>query len=199
MGNVGTQRGHWQGFALNFAAGHARGDYLCFLDDDQWTDPDHLGRAAGVIVGSAEPIDLLLANQRAYRDNVPVPGVIWIEDLKDVCSTSPTLPALARYPHGIAGLSGALPPEHDHLSRASFLALSGIGESQRFETDRDFFLRAIDRARLIKFLPWVVSRHNLPDPDAKANMTTVESELSKQLSRLRVFDKVVPFSVRPEV
>ena len=36
-----------------------------------------------MIVGSAEPIDLLLANQRAYRDNVPVPGVIWIEDLKD--------------------------------------------------------------------------------------------------------------------
>jgi hypothetical protein len=30
-------------------------------------------------------------------------------------------------------------------------------------------------------------------------MTTVESELSTQLSRLRVFDKVVPFSVRPEV
>jgi hypothetical protein len=27
----------------------------------------------------------------------------------------------------------------------------------------------------------------------------VESELSTQLSRLRVFDKVVPFSVRPEV
>ena len=78
MGNVGTQRGHGQGFALNFGAGQARGDYLCFLDhDDQWTAPDHLGRAAGVIVGSAEPIDLLLANQRAYRDNVPV------EDLKD--------------------------------------------------------------------------------------------------------------------
>jgi glycosyltransferase involved in cell wall biosynthesis len=74
MGNVRTQRGHGQGFALNFGAGQARGDYLCFLDDDQWTDPD-----------------------------------------------------------------------------------------------------------------------------AKANMTTVESELSKQLSRLRVFDKVVPFSVRPEI
>ena len=146
-----------------------------------------------MIVGSAEPIDLLLANQRAYRDNVPVPGVIWI-----VCSTSPTLPALTRYPCGIAGLSGALPPKHDHLSRASFLALSGIGESQRFETDRDFFLRAIDRARLIKLLPWVVSRHNLAD-DATANMTTVESELSKQLSQLRVFDKAAPFSVRPEV
>jgi hypothetical protein len=29
-------------------------------------------------------------------------------------------------------------------------------------------------------------------------MTTVESELSKQLSRLRAFDKIVPFSVRPE-
>jgi hypothetical protein len=36
MGNVGTQRDHGQGFALNFGAGQARGD-------DQWTDPDHLG------------------------------------------------------------------------------------------------------------------------------------------------------------
>ena len=130
---------------------------------------------------------------------MPVPGVIWIEDLKDRQLDEPDAAGAYTVSARNCWTSGALPPEHDHLSRASFLALSGIGESQRFETDRDFFLRAIDRARLIKFLPWVVSRHNLPDPDAKANMTTVESELSKQLSRLRVFDKVVPFSVRPEV
>jgi hypothetical protein len=92
-----------------------------------------------------------------------------------------------------------LPPEHDHLSRASFLALSGSAKVSALKRTATFFSVPSIRARLIKFLPWVVSRHNLPDPDAKANMTRVESELSKQLSRLRVFDKVVPFSVRPEV
>ena len=97
------------------------------------------------------------------------------------------------------GKPGALPLNTTISHELLSLPVPGSAKVSAFETDRDFFLRAIDRARLIKFLPWVVSRHNLPDPDAKAKMTSVESELSKQLSQLRVFDKAVPFSVQPEV
>src|SRR5215472_14692620 len=47
---VRRERGHGQSYALNHGAQHARGKYLCFLDDDdQWTDSGHLGRAAAVI------------------------------------------------------------------------------------------------------------------------------------------------------
>ena len=183
---VRTERGHGQSYGLNYGAAQARGDYLCFLDDDdQWTDPGHLGRAAGIIAAGPERIDLILANQRAFREGTPVPGVVWIEDLHD---------RLRREPD-IAGAFTVSPaellacPAHRHLnativSRAFYLEIGGLDEGLRYECDRDFYLRAIDRATLIKFLPWVVSRHNIPDPAAKASMSTAKSELSKRLYQL---------------
>ena len=41
--------------------------------------------------------------------------------------------------------------------------------------------------------------HNIPDPAAKASMSTAVSELSKRPHQLRVCDKAVPFSVQPEL
>jgi hypothetical protein len=196
-----TERGHGQSYGLNYGAAHARGDYLCFLDDDdQWIDPEHLGRAAAVIAASPEPIDLVLANQRAFRDGTPVAGVVWIEDLKDRLHGAPDA----------AGAYAVSPKEllqcqaHCHLnttivSRGFYTDLGGLDEGLRYECDRDFYLRAIDRARLIKFLPYTISRHNIPDPAAKANMSTAESELSKRLYQLRVCDKAALLSVRPEL
>jgi glycosyltransferase involved in cell wall biosynthesis len=196
-----TERGHGQSYALNFGASRARGRYLCFLDDDdQWTDPEHLGRAARAIAASPAQIDLLLANQRAFRDGVPVPEVIWIEDLEEHMRGTPD--AAGAYTVTAAELLRC--PAHCHLNttialRAFYLEIGGLDERVRYECDRDFFLRAIDRAQLIKFLPWIVSRHNIPDPAARMNMSTVESELSKRLFQLRVFDKAILFSKRPEL
>ena len=198
---VRTRRGHGPGRARNCGATEAHGDYLCFLDDDdQWTEPEHLNRVARVIAANARPIDLFLANQRAFRDGVPVPEVIWIEDLEarmrdspdDAGAYSVTLGQLLRC------------QAHCHLnttivSRTLFDEIGGLDEALGYEEDRDFFLRAIDRARLIKFLPWIVSRHNIPDPDARMNWSTVESELSKRLFQLRVFDKAILFSEQPEL
>jgi len=198
---VRTQGGHGQGYALNFGAARARGAYLCFLDDDdQWIDPEHLGRVASVIEANNARIDLILANQRAFRDGAPVHANIWIEDLQDRLRGTPD--AAGAYTVSVAELLAC--QAHCHLNttvvqRSFFLELSGIDEGQRYETDRDFFLRAIDRARLIKFLPWVVSRHNIPDPVAKASMSTAEPELTKRLHQLRVFDRAILFSVRPEL
>ena len=198
---VRTERGHGQAYALNFGASQARGDYLCFLDDDdQWLDPEHLQRAARVIAASAERVDVLLANQVAFRNDAPVSGVIWIEDLQNRLQG----PADNAGAYTVVPTELLICPAHCHLnttivSRSLFAELGGIDEAQRYETDRDFYLRAIDRARLIKYLPFTVSRHNIPDPAAKANMSTVDSELSKRLNQLRVFDRAVLFSTRPEL
>jgi glycosyltransferase involved in cell wall biosynthesis len=198
---VRTEHGHGPSYGRNFGAAHARGEYLCFLDDDdQWMDPEHLARAAGVITASAERIDLILANQQAFRSGAPVPDIIWIEDLKDRLRGVPDVAgAYTVTPVQLLGCQA-----HCHLnttiaSRCLYHKIGGLDEGLRYEEDRDFYLRAIDRARLIKFLPQIVSRHNIPDPAAKASMSTSESEISKRLYQLRVFDKAVLFAARPEV
>jgi hypothetical protein len=85
------------------------------------------------------------------------------------------------------------------VSRSLYLEIGGFDEGLRYEEDRDFYLRAIDRAHLIKHLPAIVARHNIPDPAARASVSTVEPELAKRLYQLRVFDKASLFSARPEV
>jgi len=198
---VRTGHGHGPGYGRNYGAAQAHGNYLCFLDDDdQWTDPEHLGRVAGVIAASGEPIELILANQQAFRNSIPVPGVTWIEDLKDRLRGSPDT----------AGAYTVSPTElldcqaHCHLNttialRTFYIEVGGLDEGLRYEEDRDFYLRAIDRAGVIKFLPVTVSRHNIPEPSAKVSTSTSVSELSKRLYQLRVFDKAVLFSARPEL
>jgi len=195
------EQGHGQSYTLNQGAAEARATYLCFLDDDdQWTDPQHLGRTARVIsVGEIKP-DLVLANQQAYRGDMPAPGAVWVEDLRGRLAGAPD-------PGGAYVVTPAQLlrcPAHCHLNttvvlRDLYLQIGGLDEGLRYECDRDFYLRAIDQARSIRYIPHVVSRHNIPDPAAKANMSTIESELSKRLSQLRVFDKAALFSARPEL
>lgn len=194
---VRTDRGHGQSYALNYGVAHARGDHVCFLDDDdQWTDPEHLSRAADVIAANVGPIDLILANQKAFRNGVPLNDrEIWIEELAGRLKGAPD--STGAYTVQLPEL--LLCQAHCHLNttivrRAFYLETGGLDEGLRYECDRDFYFRAVDRARTIKFLPNIVSRHNVPDPLAGASMSTSESEMSKRLYQLRVLDKAVLFS-----
>jgi glycosyltransferase involved in cell wall biosynthesis len=198
---IPTQSGHGPSHARNYGAAHARGTYLCFLDDDdQWNDPEHLGRLATVITGSAEPIDLMLAKQQAFRNGTYVAGTHWIEDLDQRLSGVPdTTGAFWVTLHDLLSCQA-----HCHLNttiarRPFFVKLGGFDEGLLYEEDRDFYLRAIDHARLIRFLPFVVSRHNIPVQTSKENASTVQSELAKRLYQLRVFDKAALLSVNSEL
>jgi glycosyltransferase involved in cell wall biosynthesis len=196
-----AEHGHGPGYGRNYGAAKARGDYLCFLDDDdQWTDRGHLERTAKVIAANNGPVNLIFANQQAFRNGSPVAGVIWIEDLIErLCGTPDPAGAYTVTVRELLGCSA-----HCHLNtttvfRKFFLDIGGLDEALLYEEDRDFYLRAIDRAGMMKFLPWVVSRHNVPNPEFGLNSSTSLSELSKRLCQLRVFDKAVLFSERPEV
>jgi hypothetical protein len=168
-------------------------------DDDQWMDVEHLARTA--VLADRRPLpDLILANQRAFRAGLPVSQSIWIEDLEA---------HLRRQPDA-NGAYTVTPTEllrcraHCHLnttivSRPFFFAIGGFDEALRYDQDRDFYLRAIDRAELIKFMPVTVSRHNIPDPVARTSISTTESELSRRLYQLRTSDKTVLFAARKEL
>ena len=193
--------GHGPSYVRNYGAAQARGKYLCFLDDDdEWTEPEYLTQAAAIISASVFPVDLILANQRAFAQGVPVPGVTWIEDLQDRLRTEPD--SACAYTVKLTQLLQC--QAHCHLNTTItsldfFLGLGGLDEGLRYEEDRDFYLRAIDHARIIKFLPWIVSRHNIPDIGNKENTSTGISTLAKRLYQLRLFDKAVLFSTHPEL
>ena len=195
---VRTEHGHGQSYALNFGAAHAYGNYLCFLDDDdQWTDPEHLGRTAVVIAACPKRIDLVLANQKAYRNGTPTDRVVWIEDLRDHLNNAPDAAAATRNGGGTTALPGPLPPEHHHRVARILPGDRRLDEGLRYECDRDFYLRAIDRPA-DQVLACTVSRHNIPDPAAaeacRRGIGNVEAPVSAT-----GMDKAVLFAAHPEL
>lgn len=187
------ERGHGQSFTLNYGASHARGIYLCFLDDDDcWTDVEHLARAAQIIAASEQPVDLLFFDQAAFKKDLRLVKPIWLEDLGVRLAAEGKPDQHGTYTVRVDQLLTA--SGHCHVNttiirRELFRTIGGFDEAIRYECDRDFYLRAIDRAQLIKYAPRIVARHNVPDPAAGLNMSTIVSDMEKLRYRLSVLDK----------
>lgn len=195
-----TERGHGQSFALNFGASQASGGYFGFLDDDdQWIDPEHLGRVARVIE-KGDKVDLILANQTAFENNSPINRPIWIEDLSSkIGAKNDFFGAYSVTPRDLLGCQSHCHLNTTIISRDLYEKIGGLDEMLWYECDRDFYIRAIDMAEVIKFLPNTVSRHNIPDPMARASMSTSESLMSKRRYQLTLLNKASRLSVRTEV
>ena len=191
--------GHGQSYSLNVAAAAAQGDYLAILDDDDsWTDPEHLARAARSLAAAPEA-DLYLANQRAWRNGEPVAEALWLAGLSPALAGRPA-DAEGSWRVGVEDLVAA--PGFAHVNclivrRALWSAIGGMDEGIRWECDRDLFLRLIDSAGAMLHNPAFVARHNIPDPSKSANMTTALPMLTKRLHQLRVVDKAALFARHP--
>lgn len=191
--------GHGQSYAINIGAAAARGRYLCSLDDDDsWTDMDHLARVQKLIEAADGAPDLVMANQAAFRNGAPRPGPIWIEDLAGILAQHGHAPdELGAYSvtvdellesHGFCHLNTLI------VRRALYQEIGGMDETIRWECDRDLYLRLIDRAQLIRYLPVIVARHNIPDPAARSSMTTGLSDVERRLFQVRVLDRAALFA-----
>ncbi len=201
---VRRPRGHGQSYALNLGVAQAGGDYVCFLDDDDlWTDPGHLSRAAQAL-GDREA-DLYMANQAAFRGEARMPGPVWIEELAGVLARRGAAPrggpdgALAATVADLMALSGFCHLNALTVRRSLYEAVGGMDEAIRWECDRDLFLRLIDRAGLMLHHPAVVARHNIPDPAKGASMTTSLAALDRWLYQLRALDKAALFAAHPAI
>ncbi|MGH7071950.1 MAG: glycosyltransferase family 2 protein [Acetobacteraceae bacterium] len=201
---ISHPNGHGQSYAINVGAATSREPYLCFLDDDDcWTDPDHLARVQTVIEAMPTAPDLVMTNQAAYLKNEPRPGPIWIEDLPAILTSSGATPdPLGAYPvavgdllrsHGFCHLNTLI------VRRTLYQEIGGMDETIRWECDRDLYLRLIDRAHVMRYLPVTVARHNIPDPAAASNMTTAISQLERWLYQIRVLDRAALFALDPGI
>jgi glycosyltransferase involved in cell wall biosynthesis len=192
-------QGHGPSYALNFGVAHATGDYVGFLDDDdRWTDDHHLERARAAIASAPLPVDLYMTNQAAFLGDVQRSGPIWIEELEGILHNerrqtdasgaySVTVDDLLRCT-GFCHLNTLI------VRRALYDEIGGMDEGIRWEGDRDLYLRLIDRARLMLHSPRYVSRHNIPNPSAQANVTTALSDYERRLYQLRVVDRAALFA-----
>jgi glycosyltransferase involved in cell wall biosynthesis len=201
---ISRQRGHGGAYACNFGAAAAVAPYLCFLDDDDcWLDRDHLTRAYRIIAASASPVDLYMTDQIAFLRNEQRAGPIWVEDLPAILAGRDNRPDSdgvytvsvddLLQSHGFCHVNTLI------VRRALFEGIGGMEEAIRWEYDRDFYLRLIDRATTIKYTPVTVARHNIPDPTKTANMTTVLSGVERCLHQLVVLNRVLHLTRHPGI
>lgn len=192
--------GHGHCFARNEALRYARGEYISFLDDDDWwTDPDFLAR--GVKALQRHGADFLMANQAARtHDGLPVPG-LWLAGL------GAKVPAAAKdgqriYPVSVPQLLTVNGFGHMNawvLRRSLFVEAGRMDETLRYEPDYDVYMRLLDKAGKVLHDEAEVALHNVPDPNRQVNASTANSRVRKLLFQLQTADKHLCTLVRPEI
>lgn len=200
-------KGHGQSYSLNYGVANASGEYVCFLDDDdKWTDPDHLARAATAIQKSAadgEQVDLFMANQSAWLNDRKIPGPVWLEALaSDMVARGAQPDAAGCFRVTVDDLMSTSGFCHLNcliVRRVLFEQTGGMDEGIRWECDRDIFLKLIDCSSLILHHPATISYHRVPDPAKALNMTTSLGMVEKRLLQTRVLDRAAIFSKHPQI
>mgnify|MGYP000495025415 CR=1 FL=1 len=198
---IQRSRGHGHCFGRNQGVDIAKGDFICFLDDDDyWTDNHFLARAAKEI--KKHNADFYFANQKAITQDGRHVANVWVEDLPE--KLPPNDPRLKQivFPVTIPELIQATGFPHQNcwvISKQLYNDIGGMDENLRYEPDRDIYIRALDRAECILYDRTQVSLHNIPDNAKKNNASTLTSKKQKLLFQLRTFNKGILFSEHDEL
>lgn len=195
--------GHGQSYSMNYGVYKSSGQYLCFLDDDDyWTDDDYLLRLFQSLITANQPVDVHYSNQRAvFSDGTEQQIDVWLADL---------IPSVQSQTENIEDSyfvsadflltsSGFAHLNCSVFDRRFYDFIGGMDETIRYENDRDIYIRSLDAARVILFSTRCISTHNIPDRSKKSNMSTVSSEIDKKLFQLRVYDKGIALSQKDNI
>jgi len=196
-------QGHGQSYSMNFGADQANGQYICFLDDDDfWTDNNYLQKAYDHISTYKKTVELYYSNQTAFFSNGDKQTEqVWIEDLIEKKSPDKQIhndvfvvdSSFLLTSNGFAHLNCSI------FKKDFYHSINGMDEGIRYECDRDIYIKSIDAAKTIIYNPDFISKHHIPDPKQSDNMSTMISIFEKKLFQLRVYDKGILFSKRRDV
>jgi glycosyltransferase involved in cell wall biosynthesis len=159
--------------ARNAGMAAATGSVVAFCDDDDfWTGNGHLAAMAQAF-GANATVDMYIANQCAVSVSGKVEKTDWLPGLMDAVRgrTRNTPSGYLVSAEDLACCGGFAQLNILALRKDLALAIGGFWTRTSYEEDRDFFWRAVDRARAIFFNPDVIGQHNIPDPARTNNLS----------------------------
>lgn len=196
---IHREKGHGQSYSFNHGVSKASGAFVTFLDDDdEWTDAEHLDRVSRAITAAENANlspDYLMCNQHAFVDKEKKTEPVWLEDLEDKLRALDHAPFNENF-YCVAIKDLFLARGFCHLNtsiirKSLYQELDGMDEGIRWECDRDLFLRVVEAAKDLIFIPSVVSKHYVPNATSAPSMTTRASALQKRLFQIQVMQKIL--------
>src|SRR5262249_5541019 len=139
----------------------------------------------------------------ASLNGEPQPGPMWIADLPPILAAAGNR-SDQHGSHDITVKELLKSSGFCHLNtlivrRALYEQIGGMDETIRWEGDHDLYLRLVDHAVTIKYMPVTVSQHNIPDPARAASMTTSLSEAERRFFQLAVYERARDHSRHPAI